>query len=310
MSWISRWLVMTRAVVLVMTLNSAIAGALLAMTVADLDWPVLLILLLGLSLAHATNNLVNDWTDYFLKIDQQNQFRRRYGTHVLIDGLVSQPVFFAITLATALSALLCGLFLFARVGDTVLYLMLAGTFFVLFYTWPLKHLALGELAVFLVWGPLITGGSFLVIAASSDTGALPAMILLFSLMTGMGPTLVIFGKHMDKAESDAKLGVRTLPVLLGEEASRRICQLLIIIHWMLTAYILFRYEAWYLLPAAVALPAAFRLFRQLGTERPTDRPEQFPHAVWPLWFSAGAFRYARLFGAGLLTGLLINLFLA
>ena len=33
-------------------------------------------------------------------------------------------------------------------------------------------------------------------------------------------TTVLFGKHIDKIEADTKLGVRTLPVILGEARAR------------------------------------------------------------------------------------------
>ena len=41
---------------------------------------------LGLLLAHATNNLLNDYTDSRRGIDSGNYFRNQYGAHVLEDG--------------------------------------------------------------------------------------------------------------------------------------------------------------------------------------------------------------------------------
>jgi 1,4-dihydroxy-2-naphthoate octaprenyltransferase len=38
-------------------------------------------------------------------------------------------------------------------------------FFVLFYTWPLKYIGLGEIAVLIVWGPLMIGGGYFVWSA-------------------------------------------------------------------------------------------------------------------------------------------------
>jgi len=34
----------------------------------------------------------------------------------------------------------------------------------LFYTWPLKYLALGELFIFLIWGPIMIAGVYIVLA--------------------------------------------------------------------------------------------------------------------------------------------------
>ena len=40
----------------------------------------------------------------------------------------------------------------------------------LFYTWPLKYIGLGELAVILVWGPLMIGGGYYVHHRAVETG--------------------------------------------------------------------------------------------------------------------------------------------
>ena len=63
----------------------------------------------------------------------------------------------------------------------------------LFYTWPLKYIGLGELAVIIVWGPLMIGGGYYVI-----TGQWSWKVVLASLPYALGPTTVIFGKHIDK----------------------------------------------------------------------------------------------------------------
>jgi 1,4-dihydroxy-2-naphthoate octaprenyltransferase len=54
--------------------------------------------------------------------------------------------------------------------------------FVLFYTWPSNN-ALGELAVLIVWGPLMIGGGYYVI-----TGAWDWWVVLASLPYALGVT--------------------------------------------------------------------------------------------------------------------------
>ncbi len=45
-------------------------------------------------------------------------------------------------------------------------------------------------------------------------------VIIASLPYALGPTTVIFGKHIDKLEQDKAKGIRTLPVLLGETSAR------------------------------------------------------------------------------------------
>lgn len=304
---LTRWLVATRAAVGVMTFSAAAFGGLLALRDAQLggaafDAAAWLLCCIGLLLAHATNNLLNDWTDTVRGVDDGNYFRTRYGTHVLEHGLLDARGLWGYIIATGIAALLVGLLILWRVGPLVLLPLLAGAFFLLFYTWPLKQLGLGEPAVLLVWGPLMVGGTHLV-----ATGTFDAQVLWAGLLFGLGPTLVIFGKHIDKLELDAAKGVATLPVRIGEQRSRRwvramtFAQLPLLLALVITG----------LLPALtlialLSLPSALRLVRMCAAPRPSQRPDEWPAELWPLWFVAAAFGHARQAGLLLIAGLLLE----
>jgi 1,4-dihydroxy-2-naphthoate octaprenyltransferase len=92
--------------------------------------------------------------------------------------------------------------------------MIAGIIFLLFYTWPLKYIGLGEITVVFVWGPLMIGGAYYV----TSNGSWNWDIILLSLVYAIGPTSVIFGKHIDKLDKDQEKKVYTLPVLIGEKS--------------------------------------------------------------------------------------------
>ena len=52
----------------------------------------------------------------------------------------------------------------------VIILFAFGALVLLFYTWPLKHIALGELSIFLMWGPIMVSGVYLVLSKGLHTG--------------------------------------------------------------------------------------------------------------------------------------------
>ena len=163
---VARWHIATRASVLFMTFMSAALGGLLAARDGNFDLAIWSTCCLGLMLAHATNNLLNDYTDSRRGIDSGNYFRNQYGVHVLEDGLLSLRQFWTyVAFSGGLALLLGGYLIWQRSGIT-LELMLAGAFFVLFYSWPLKYYGLGEPAVLLVWGPLMVGGTYYVTSGS------------------------------------------------------------------------------------------------------------------------------------------------
>jgi 1,4-dihydroxy-2-naphthoate octaprenyltransferase len=302
---VARWLVATRASVLMMTLSSALIGGLLAWRDGYVDWPLLLLVLLGLLFAHACNNLVNDFTDSMMGIDKDNYFRNQYGVHVLEAGLVSRKNFLLYILFTAAVALAAGAALVWLRGGLTPWLMFAGAFFVLFYTWPLKYIGLGEPAVLLVWGPLMIGGSYYVIS-----GVWSWPVTLISLCYALGPTMVLFGKHIDKLEADKAKGVRSLPVLLGFDRARQGVILMLGLQYALAlALCLSGILLWPMLLVLANLPLAWRVIGVYRQEKPDTMPDGFPEEVWPLWYAPFAFDHTRKFSAWFLLALLIEIYL-
>ncbi|MFV8818467.1 prenyltransferase [Haliea sp. E17] len=299
---VARWLIACRASVLFMTFTAAALGGLLAWRAGAFHWDLWLATVLGLVFAHATNNLLNDYTDSRRGIDRDNYYRNQYGVHVLEDGLMSETQFWRYTGTTAAVALgLGGWLVFQRSGLT-LDLMLAGAFFVLFYTWPLKYYGLGEPAVLLVWGPLMVGGAYYVQTADWSWD-----VTWLSIVFALGPTTVLFGKHTDKLEADREKHVRTLPVLIGERAARWAVLGMIIAQYLLCIALVlggaFQWPLLVVLAALAQFPALWRAFRQ---PKPATPPADYAADVWPLWFSAWAFRHTRRFTTLFLLGLVAD----
>jgi 1,4-dihydroxy-2-naphthoate octaprenyltransferase len=298
---VSRWLIITRAAVFVMTAMSCGVGGLLAWRDGLFSWPHFAACLVGLVFAHATNNLLNDLTDHRRGIDAGNYYRSQYGPQPLEHGLLTQRQLWAYIVVSGLVALACGGYLVATTGLVTLALLGAGAFFVLFYTWPLKYIGLGEPSVILVWGPLMVGGTYFVVTH----GVWSWDVVWVSLAYAAGPTTVLFGKHTDKLEQDREKRVRTLPVLLGE----RVARYATIGLWVSQYVILGLLIAFGRLTPALALvvlatPKLLFAARIFARPRPTAPPPELPPNVWPLYLSAVAFYYNRIFGALFLAGLL------
>jgi 1,4-dihydroxy-2-naphthoate octaprenyltransferase len=297
---VAKWLIACRASVLFMTFTAAALGGLMAWRAAAFHWDLWLATVLGLVFAHATNNLLNDYTDSRRGIDKNNYYRNQYGVHVLEDGLMDQRQFWRYLGVTAAIALVLGGWLVVQRAGLTFDLMLAGAFFVLFYTWPLKYYGLGEPAVLLVWGPLMVGGTYYVL-----TGHWSQEVTWLSVVFALGPTTVLFGKHTDKLDDDRRKGVRTLPVLLGERRARTCVVAMVLTQYAVCiALVLSGSYAWPLLlvlPGVVLLP---RLIRVFAAPKPAARPKDYPEAAWPLWFSAHAFAHTRWFTVLFLLGLL------
>lgn len=299
---ISRWLIATRSAVLVMTFNSAAIAGLLAARDGRFDAVLWSLVTVGLLFAHATNNLVNDLTDHWKGVDKDNYFRAQYGPQPLEHGLMTQNQVFAYTAVTGAIALAAGIALVVLRGEATLWLLGSGVFFVLFYTWPLKYIGMGEVAVIVVWGPLMVGGGYYVV-----TGQISNDVLLASLPVALAATTVLFGKHTDKLEADKAKGIRTMPVLLGERNSRwatigMLTLQYLLVFWLVATGAL----SWLMLVVLGAGNWYWLSLRAYSQPRPAAPPAEYPPNIWPLWYAAFAFQHTRRFGLLFLLGLVLD----
>lgn len=303
MDGVSRWLIMTRAAAIPMTLTSGLIGGLLAVRAANPTWVYFALCLAGLLVAHACNNLINDYFDLESGVDTSSAPRALYSPHPILAGWTTRA---GLVRAIAALNLIDGAILFALFvarGWPVVVFAVAGFLISIFYVAPplrLKHRGLGEPAVFVVWGPLMVCGTYYV-----TVGELPAWVWAASIPYAVLVTTVLMGKHIDKLPYDATLHVRTLPVILGERRALRVnqvlmCSFYVVVAALVTAGLL---SAWTLLVLG-SLPLLRRVLACYSRPKPEEPPRNYP--VWPLWYVSWAFAHARRAGALLVLGLVVG----
>ncbi|UCG26648.1 MAG: prenyltransferase [Bacteroidales bacterium] len=298
---IAKWLIATRSAVFIMTALASGIGGLFAFRDGEFILSFFVAALTGLVFAHAANNLVNDLIDYKKRIDRDNYYRSQYGPQTLEHGFLSVRQFYRYILVTLSIALGAGIYLVFNTGIITLILLVSGLFFLFFYTWPLKYIGLGEPTILLVWGPLMVGGTYYV----ATGGLWPWEVALIGLVYAMGSTAVLFGKHTDKILQDREKGVHTLPVIIGEKASR----IITISLWMsqyaiLITLVVLRELGPVILVVLLALPKLNQVVNIFSKPRPLSEPDDLAPNTWPLYLSAHAFVYNRRFGMLFLAGLI------
>jgi 1,4-dihydroxy-2-naphthoate octaprenyltransferase len=334
-------MLITRACVFNMTLFSGLVGVMLAVQLGAgvVDPLDAVLVVVGLLLAHAGNNMVNDYFDTLHGVDTADYPRANYAPHPLMHGLVSKPGLIAAIFACYLADLMIAGWFAQKIGVIIWYFVLVGfAISVLYVAKPLrlKSLGLGEIGIFLVWGPLMVGGAFWALAGSVATEAQLQQAMLVSVPYGLTVMAVVMGKHMDKHDDDSRKRIHTLPVLLGLAGAARLTQLLI--------WAFFPICFWLALPAdgplvgggghpfmalpLLALPRAMLCVRRLGEpvpatpqeafriafdamppemtkgRTPDDPPDEYP--IWPLWYVAWAFHFVKLGGLLFTLGLVVD----
>jgi 1,4-dihydroxy-2-naphthoate octaprenyltransferase len=300
---ISKWLIATRSAVTTVTIYACVIAGLLAWRDGLFKFLPWLIVTLGLFIAHGTNNLLNDHTDFSRGVDEDDYFRTHYGVHPLVQGFWSkrqQLQWFAVS---GLLATLSGLFALVYTGFSavVIGLFVFGALVLLFYTWPLKYMGLGELAIFLIWGPIMIGGVYIVLAKGWSSNVWN--VALTGIPFGLSVASINIAKHIDKSIDDRRKGVGTLPVKIGEKLARYLDMTALVLIYGVIVYLIFvpRYLTPVMLMIFLAGKRLLVALSVLRNPRPSEPPEGFTY--WPTWFSAFTFNHNRLFGGLFILGL-------
>jgi len=301
---VSKWLIATRSAVTLVTVYSCIISGILAWRDGYFSWGPFLILTLGLFIAHGTNNLLNDYTDYSRGLDQGNYFRTQYGVHPLAQGFFTKPQQIRWFIASGVLATLAGVWalFFTNFNTVVISLFAFGSVVLLLYTYPFKYWGIGELSIFLIWGPIMIAGVYFVLSGQWNWN-----VVLAGIPYGLGVASINIAKHIDKRDDDKARGVGTFPVRAGEAFARRTDQFSLIMIYVVILYLVFATR--YFTPAMLIVFLAYKdvltFFKVLNYPKPAQAPEE-AKAFWPVWFSGFAFQHNRQFGGYILMGLIID----
>jgi len=300
---VAKFLFSARSVILVISAQAAIIAGLLAAADGRFDPASFVLVFIGFVAAHAISNLSNDYFGHRRGHDTPDSPRMRYTIHPIASGILDAKSLLVGLGLLAVVGTMIVLYFWAVRGPVALGFSLAGLALLYLYDaapTPLKSVGLGEVAAFLVWGPLMVGGGYFVI-----TGRLSPTAFLVSVPYGLGVMSILIGKHIDQAEFDRSHGQRTLPVVLGEQRARWLNRALIVAMYAIVAVLI---ATGRLTPfaavVAVALPKAGRALSVMARPKPLAPPAGY--IGWPLWYHRVSLAHNRQFGWAYIAGLAIG----
>ena len=300
---VTSFLYAARSVILVISAQAALIAGLLTAADRRFETVPFLLVLIGFVVLHAISNLSNDYFGYRRGHDTAESPRRRYTLHPVASGAFTMRF-----LATGLGvlgtiAIAIGCYFVALRGWNAVWLAVLGAVLLWAYDAApraLKELGLGELAAFIVWGPLMIGGGYYVI-----TGTWSGMAFLASVPYGLGVASILIGKHIDQRAFDAGQRQRTLPVLLGATASRRLTiGILVAMYATVAAAIAVGALSVAVVAVLVAVPRALHAVRVLAQPTPSAPPPGY--VGWPLWFHRVCLVHNRAYGWLFIAGLAVG----
>lgn len=224
-------------------------------------WPALAALL-GAFLLQIGANFANDVFDFERGADNADRLGPQRATQ---QGWITAEQMKRAMWITFAGATAIGVYLTYVAGWPVMALGLLSIAAAYLYTGgpkPYGYLGLGDLAVFLFFGPGAVAGTYFVQALK-----VTPLALLASVPIGALATAILVVNNLRDIETDARAGKRTLAVRIGDWATRTYFVLLLGVAYAAPLVILWRGLAspWVMLPW-VSLPLAVRLALRMRHE--------------------------------------------
>jgi 1,4-dihydroxy-2-naphthoate octaprenyltransferase len=263
------WFLASRPWSFSMTAISVSVGGALAALDGPFDWPLGLLALLSAVLLHAATNLINDYYDVINGVDTVQAATAQYRPHPLVEGLipVAHVRWVAYGLFTLAAAI--GVYLTVVCGVVILMIGLVGLLAGLTYTAPplkYKYVALGEVSVFLMWGPLMVEGAYFV-----QRQSLSIQAFWVSLPFGVLVALVLLANNIRDIDHDRRRGIRTLAIVLGRRLGLNAYLSLVVLAYVgILALALSGVLTMWVLIIFASLPLAVQLLRQMARAIPAN----------------------------------------
>lgn len=210
MTSIAVWMEAARPKTLIAAISPVFIGSFLAFLAGSFSLLTALCTLGAALGVQISTNFANDLFDFLKGADTAERKGPRRMTQ---SGLISpHQMKWGLICLMAISALL-GSYLVLLGGVPLATLLIFSLLFAVIYTggpYPLAYLGLGEIFVFLFFGPIATLGTFYL-----QTGATSWAVFLAGIGPGLLSTALLVINNLRDLKEDMKSGKKTLPVRFG-----------------------------------------------------------------------------------------------
>ena len=300
------WLLAFRAYSFPASIIPSIFGAVLAVLFnpgLKFNYIAFSLTIVGAVLAQILSNVVNDIYDFKKGIDKEDKELGipHGGSMVISMGLVSSDQMKKAAIIVAILGVFIGLYLYTIAGTMVLYLTLFAILSALLYTASpaaLKYKALGDIQVFVSFGMIITLGSYIIQSPLHQFSWMPVIL---SIPLGLLIVAILHSNNIRDINFDGKFGVKTLPIIIGEPAARKIYYFLLLGSYAaVVIFALLKYLPYTALLCLVTLPIAIKLCKMVD-HFPTQVQERYDYGLKHIMMTA---QLNMQFGLTMIIGIL------
>ncbi|HPO36063.1 MAG TPA: 1,4-dihydroxy-2-naphthoate octaprenyltransferase [Syntrophales bacterium] len=268
-SRLMKYFVATRPWSFSMSFISVSVGTLVAASEHPVNWLWFLITIIGVMALHGAANILNDYFDTVQGVDEKDSPTVKYRPHPIFAGLMTAKAVLVEGLLLLVVAVIVGIGAAYSRTPHILWIGLLGVLTCLLYTaGPLqfKYHALGELAVFLMWGPLMVEGAYAVQAK-----AVALKPIFVSIPIGLLVALVLFANNIRDIGHDKRREIKTIAIVLGQERSLAIFMgLIILTYTSVVLMVLWGLASPWAFLTFLSLPKAVDLLKTLKKSIPDE----------------------------------------
>ena len=235
-----------------------------SITPLDVNWWYGILAVIASPILQAGGNMMSDYYDYKNNVDR----KETYGSsRMLVNKQFEPREVYWFSISMMVIGNIIGIYLLLNTSWHLLWIGLAGIIGSYFYFF-MKYRALGDLNIFIIYGQLISLGTYLVM-----TNALSWKMLLVAAAPGFLIVNVLHANNTRDIKHDGVAKIKTAAMLLGIKGS-------IIYYFAFTigAYLLivlcviFGIQHWATLLIFISLPMALKLMKQMRTAD-KEKPE-------------------------------------
>jgi 1,4-dihydroxy-2-naphthoate octaprenyltransferase len=297
------WWRATRPFAFTVSVIPPILGSIIAVMESpeiNFNWFYFIIALIGSVSIHASSNMFNDYFDYKKNVDREGT----YGSSgLLVEKVLTPKTLFTGAIILFLLSMLIGLYFLMILPNkiTFLLILLTGGFLGFFYTAgpiSLKYKALGDIAVFIAFGPaMVLGAYFIQTHVFSWTPILYALPIAFIVVA------ILHGNNIRDMENDRVANIKTIAIKLGLNKAKIIYYSLIILSYLtVLSLILFYNLPFFTLIILFSAPIALKLINLVKNKEKSDE-KQFA------MIDAFTSQFHMIFSILFIVGILIKLYI-
>ena len=226
---------------------------------ADLspNWIFGVLSIIGAVIFQISGNLISDYFDYKQGVDREDTFG---SSRLLVNKTFVPETILRLGLFFTVLGIGIGFYIFCHTGWPLLIIGIIGVISAVFYYF-FKFRALGDLLIFIVYGPLITLGTFYSMTSLVDWKA-----IWLSVPIGCITVNILHANNTRDILHDKRADIRTLAMLLGIKGSIiEYISLITLAYLSLLIMVAVGFLHWPVIGVLITLPIAVRNCKTMRT---------------------------------------------